>query len=160
MDNSQLDTDIRWMQYALELADRAERLGEVPVGAVLVADDQVLGEGWNSPISSHDPTAHAEMMALRAAAERVANYRLPHSTLYVTIEPCTMCAGAIVHARVSRLVYAAPEPKAGVGASNGCIFEQPYFNHRVEVVGGVCEAEAAAKIQGFFQRRRLEKKGG
>jgi len=143
------------MQQALRLADRAEAAGEVPVGALLVRRGRVIGEGWNCPISSHDPTAHAEIMALRAAGRREANYRLPNSTLYVTLEPCPMCAGAIVHARVKRVVYAAPDPRSGAA---GSVFDllpsDQRFNHRVTVEGGCLEELAADKIRTFFRARR------
>lgn len=150
--------DRRWMQRALQLAQQAEALQEVPVGALIVLNGQVIGEGWNQPISGCDPTAHAEIMALRSAAKHQQNYRLPEATLYVTIEPCTMCAGAIVHSRVKRVVFAASEPKAGAVVSNGSVFDRPEMNHRVEYSAGVCEAEASAMIQAFFKRRREEKK--
>lgn len=146
------------MQQALLLADRAAELGEVPVGAVVVLDNQIVGEGWNRPISGCDPTAHAEIIALRAAAEAVGNYRLPDAELYVTLEPCSMCAGAIVHARIKRLVYGAKEPKAGVVESQQAFFQQDFLNHQVDVMGGVLEEESAAKLQCFFQQRREAKK--
>lgn len=152
------DHDLLWMDHALALARKAEAVGEVPVGAVVVLDGRVIGEGWNQPISGCDPTAHAEIMALRDAAQRQQNYRLPETTLYITLEPCTMCAGAIVHSRVKRVVFAAPEPKAGAVISNACVFEQPEMNHRVAYSGGVREAEAAAMLQSFFRRRREEAK--
>ncbi len=155
---SQANQDRHWMQHALQLAAKAEALGEVPVGAVVVKDGQVVGEGWNQPIVSHDPSAHAEIMALRDAAQRLQNYRLPDCELYITIEPCTMCAGAIVHARIGRVVFAAPEPKAGAVLSNGKVFDAEHVNHRVEYLGGVCETEASGQIQAFFQRRRAEAK--
>lgn len=146
------------MEQALALATKADQLNEVPVGAIVVRDGEVLGRGWNQPISACDPTAHAEVLALRDAAHNVGNYRLPGATLYVTIEPCTMCAGAIVHARIERVVFGATEPKAGAVESNGAIFEQEQLNHRVIALGGVSEDEATAKIQAFFKRRRNEKK--
>lgn len=146
--------DQHWMQHALTLARRAASLGEVPVGAVVVRGDDILGEGWNCPISSHDPTAHAEVVALRQAAAQAANYRLPGATLYVTIEPCSMCAGALVHARIARVVYGASEPKAGVVDSRQRFFEQPFLNHRVRWEGGVLAEECSALISGFFQTRR------
>jgi len=154
----QQDEDQRWMRYAMQLAERAAALGEVPVGAVLVKEGEVIGEGWNQPISGHDPTAHAEILALRDAAHRVENYRLIDSTLYITIEPCTMCSGAIVHARVARLVFGATEPKAGAAVSNGQLFDQPWMNHRVEYEGGVLAEECSAQISAFFQHRRAQKK--
>jgi len=150
--------DQGWMAYALELAERAAALGEVPVGAVLVKDGEVIGEGWNQPISGHDPTAHAEIMALRDAARRVENYRLVGSTLYITIEPCTMCAGAIVHSRVERVVFGATEPKAGVAISNGNVFDQPWMNHVVRYEGGVLAEQCSQRISAFFQFRRAQQK--
>lgn len=153
-----LEQDQFWMDYALQLARQAETLGEVPVGAVVVLDGKVIGEGWNQPISGCDPTAHAEVMALRDAAQQQQNYRLPDTTLYITLEPCTMCAGAIIHSRVKRVVFAATEPKAGAVVSNGCVFARPEMNHRVEYTGGVREVEAAAMLQAFFRRRREEVK--
>ncbi len=150
--------DRQWMLQALALAQRAEVLGEVPVGALVVLEGEVIGEGWNQPISGCDPTAHAEIVALRQAAQHQQNYRLPGATLYVTIEPCTMCAGAIVHSRVGRVVFGAPEPKAGAVISNDKVFDQPHMNHRVYYLGGVCEEEAVAAIQAFFRRRRAEAK--
>ena len=156
--NQKVNQDLHWMQHALQLAAKAEALGEVPVGAVVVKDGQIVGEGWNQPIISHDPSAHAEIMALRDAAHRLQNYRLPGCELYITIEPCTMCAGAIVHARIARVVFAAPEPKAGAVLSNGQVFDADHVNHRVEYLGGVCEVEATGQIQAFFQRRRAEAK--
>lgn len=152
------ERDQRFMQRALLLAQRAAELGEVPVGAVLVQGDTVIGEGWNQPISARDPSAHAEIIALRDAAQRVGNYRLPATTLYVTIEPCTMCAGAMIHARIGRLVYGAPEPKSGVGHSNGCLFDGAHLNHRPVLQRGVLEQESAALISAFFQRRRASKR--
>jgi len=142
------------MRRALELARRAASAGEVPVGAVVVRDGEVLGEGANQPISSHDPTAHAEIVALRAAAARIGNYRLSGSTLYVTIEPCTMCAGALVHARIGALVYGAPEPRAGAIASAANALDNSGLNHRVAVVAGVLEDECAALLTEFFRARR------
>ncbi len=142
------------MRRALELARRAEELGEVPVGAVVVADGEVIGEGWNQPISANDPTAHAEIVALRAAAQRVRNYRLTGAALYVTLEPCAMCAGAIVHARIARVVFGAPDPKAGAGGSVFNLLANERLNHRAEVAGGVLEAVCADLLQAFFQSRR------
>lgn len=152
--NLKLQTDDVWMRRALELAQRAEELGEVPVGAVVVADGEVIGEGWNQPISAHDPTAHAEIVALRAAAQRVRNYRLTGATLYVTLEPCAMCAGAIVQARIARVVFGAPDPKAGAGGSVFNLLAHERLNHRAEVAGGVLEAACAGLLQAFFQSRR------
>jgi len=147
-------TDEFWMTRALQLAAQGERQGEVPVGAVLVRDDAILGEGWNRPVGQHDPTAHAEVVALRAAGEQLANYRLTGSTLYVTLEPCLMCVGAIVHARVARLVYGASDPKIGAVASRGNSLELPGLNHRVEVNGGVMADECSEILKQFFRTRR------
>ena len=146
--------DEHWMREALRCAKQARDAGEVPVGAVLVCNDEMIGQGWNCPISRHDPTAHAEVMALRDAAQRSQNYRLPNATLYVTIEPCTMCVGALVHARVARLVYGSNEPKAGVVASQTHLLESAWFNHRVQVQGGVLAEECRSLMQDFFQARR------
>jgi tRNA(adenine34) deaminase len=143
-----------WMRRALALADRAENEGEVPIGAVLVRDGELLGEGWNQVISTNDPTAHAEIVALRDAASVAGNYRLPGSTLYVTLEPCTMCAGAMIHARVERLVFAAREPKAGVVCSTCALLDEPRYNHRVRWQEGVLAEESSARLQAFFQARR------
>lgn len=143
-----------WMRRALALADRAADEGEVPVGALVVRDGEVLGEGHNQVISAADPSAHAEIIALRAAAARVGNYRLPGSLLYVTLEPCTMCVGAMVHARVEQLVFGAAEPKAGVVCSQQSLLDETWFNHRVRWQGGVLADESAARLQMFFQARR------
>jgi tRNA(adenine34) deaminase len=146
--------DEPFMRAALELALEARRSGEVPVGAVVVVGNQIVGRGWNRPIGSNDPTAHAEIVALRDAAERIGNYRLTGSTVYVTIEPCMMCVGAMVHARVARLVYGAPEPKAGAIESAMRAHEHPALNHRLSAAGGVLEAECRALMQEFFEERR------
>lgn len=145
------------MREALALAAQGAALGEVPVGAVLVQGGEIIGRGFNCPISAHDPSAHAEMVAIRAAAQQVANYRLPGSTLYVTLEPCSMCAGLIVHSRVQRVVYGANEPKAGVAASRGQFFAQEFLNHRVLVEGGVLQEECSSRLSEFFRQRRLKK---
>jgi tRNA(adenine34) deaminase len=142
------------MSRALELAGQGRAAGEVPVGAVVVADDVVIGEGFNQPIGSHDPSAHAEIVAMRAAGQRIGNYRLAGATVYVTIEPCQMCVGAMVHARVARLVYGAPEPKAGAIESAMRAHEHPSLNHRLEVAGRVLEEECREAIQAFFAERR------
>lgn len=147
-----------WMRQALIGAQKAGELDEVPVGAVVVHEGEIIGRGWNKPISGCDPTAHAEVMALREAAASVENYRLVDCDLYVTIEPCTMCAGAIVHSRIRRVIYGAVEPKAGCVESNGNLFQAPYFNHRVEALGGVLGQECSQIISDFFARRRAEKK--
>jgi tRNA(adenine34) deaminase len=146
--------DERFMRAALDLARRARERGEVPVGAVVVLDDAIVGEGFNQPIAAHDPTAHAEIVALRDGARRIRNYRLTGATLYVTIEPCQMCVGALVHARVARIVYGACEPKAGAIESAMRAHEHPSLNHRLVAVGGVLEDECREVIQGFFEERR------
>ncbi len=146
--------DEKWMQEALALAKQGAAEGEVPVGALVVRDGQVLGRGWNRPIAGHDPTAHAEVMALRDAARHEANYRLTGATLYVTIEPCTMCFGALMHARIARLVYGATEPRAGTCVSQLRLPEQSFYNHRLEVTGGVLAEESAIMLRGFFRQRR------
>ena len=146
--------DELFMRRAIALAQQAALLGEVPVGAVVVQNGEVIGEGYNQPISGCDPTAHAEIIALRDAARKIGNYRLPNSTLYVTIEPCTMCAGALVHARVARVVYGTTEPKSGVAKSNLALFEAPHFNHRVCCEGGVLQDECATMMSDFFRSRR------
>ena len=151
--------DSRWMEYALGLAHQAEAMGEVPVGAVIVADGEVIGEGCNNPIAGHDPTAHAEIQAIRDAGQRSGNYRLQNATLYVTLEPCAMCAGAIVHARIDRVVYGAADPKGG---ACGSVFDllpaDARFNSDVEVTAGVLAEACGQLLSGFFQRRRMEKK--
>ena len=147
--------DEAFMQRALALAAQGAARGEVPVGAVLVsAEGEVLGEGYNQPILAHDPTAHAEVVALRAAAERIANYRLENTTLYVTLEPCTMCVGALVHARVGRVVFATTEPKAGSLVSARRLLESGYYNHVFRVEGGLLADEAGRLLSGFFRVRR------
>jgi len=143
-----------WMRRALALADRAAHEGEVPVGAVVVRDGQLLGEGWNQMIATQDPTGHAEVIALRDAARVVGNYRLPGAILYVTLEPCTMCAGAMVHARIDQVVFGALESRAGVVCSTCTLLDESRFNHRVSWQGGVLAAESAARLQDFFKARR------
>ena len=142
------------MGAALELAREARERGEVPVGAVLVMDGEILGRGFNQPVSLNDPTAHAEIVALREAGREAGNYRLPGSTMYVTIEPCQMCVGAMVHARVARVVYGTPEPKAGAIESAMRAHEHPSLNHRLEATGRVMEEECREVIQAFFKERR------
>ncbi|MCU7917196.1 MAG: tRNA adenosine(34) deaminase TadA [Candidatus Thiodiazotropha sp. (ex Epidulcina cf. delphinae)] len=152
-------TDRRCMQHALRLAQQAEIEGEVPVGAVLVMQGEVIGQGWNQPIGRQDPTAHAEIIALRDAATRVGNYRLPDTTLYVTLEPCPMCAGAIVHARVARVVFAAPDPKSGAaGSVFNLLPTDGRFNHRVVVDGGVLQARSTELLRNFFRQKRMNRK--
>jgi len=146
--------DATFMGQALDLAREAGALGEVPVGAVVVLDGAVVGRGFNRPIGGSDPTAHAEIVALRDAAAQLANYRLPGCTLYVTLEPCAMCAGAIMHARVGRVVYGARDPKTGAAGSVVNLFGEARLNHHTEVIGGVREAECGALLSGFFAARR------
>jgi tRNA(adenine34) deaminase len=146
--------DIAYMQQALALAARAENEGEVPVGALVVLNGEVIGEGWNRPIVSHDPTAHAEIVALRAAAAKLVNYRLTGATLYVTLEPCPMCAGAMVHARVARVVYGAPDPLAGSAGTVFNLLNAAALNHQAEVQGGVLAEECGRRLKTFFQSRR------
>ena len=146
--------DEMYMRRAIELARQAEAAGEVPVGALIVRNGEVIAEGFNRPISTHDPTAHAEMVALRAAAARSDSYRLTGSTLYVTLEPCAMCAGAMVHARVERLVYGAPDPRAGAAGSIFNVVRTPELNHRLDVDGGVLGEECATLLRNFFAARR------
>jgi len=145
---------VNFMREALALADRAAELGEVPVGAVVVVAGEVVGCGHNQPISAHDPTAHAEVIALRQAAAAVKNYRLTGATLYVTVEPCLMCVGAMIHARVDAVVYGAPEPKAGALESTVRAHEQPGLNHRLTVISGVLAAECRERLQRFFKAKR------
>jgi tRNA(adenine34) deaminase len=146
--------DERWMRHALKLARRAQELGEVPVGALLVQDEDLVAEGWNRPIASHDPSAHAEMVAMREAAALLRNYRLGGLTLYVTLEPCVMCAGAIVHARIARVVFGAADPRAGAVHSVYDVISKPRLNHVVEWTGGVLAQECGAILQDFFRARR------
>jgi tRNA(Arg) A34 adenosine deaminase TadA len=150
--------DQEWMERALELAAQAAVENEIPVGAIVVLNDEIVGEGYNSPISLCDPTAHAEIQAIRMACKAVNNYRLPGATLYVTLEPCSMCAGAIVHARIDRVVYAATEPKSGIVESQGHFFEASFLNHQVAVHQGVLAEEASSQLTQFFQYRREQKK--
>ncbi len=150
----QLEADERWMRRALELAARAQSEGEVPVGALLVSSGEVVGEGWNRPIGSGDPTAHAEIVAMRAASVALGNYRLTGTTLYVTLEPCPMCAGAMVHARVARVVYGARDPLAGAAGSVFEIFNTPSLNHHPQSFGGVLEEECRSVLKAFFKARR------
>lgn len=146
--------DEHWMRMALEQATRALALDEVPVGAVLVRDGELLAAGHNQVVTQHDPSAHAEVLTLRAAGLAVENYRLPNTVLYVSLEPCAMCVGAIVHARVQRVVFGAHEPKAGCLISNTALLDNGHFNHRFEIQGGVLGAECSALISGFFAAKR------
>ncbi len=151
------EEDERFMRLAIEQARLARAAGEVPVGAVVVRAGEVVGAGWNRPISTHDPTAHAEVVALRAAARRLGNYRLPGCSLYVTLEPCTLCTGAIFHARIARVVFGARDPKTGMAGSVLDLYAEPRLNHHAEIVGGVLAEECGALVSEFFaQRRRLQ----
>lgn len=150
--------DPAWMGEALAEAARAAEAGEVPVGALVVLDGQVIGRGANAPVATHDPTAHAEILALRQAGRHVENYRLPGATLYTTVEPCLMCMGALLHARVARLVFGCLDPKAGAA---GSVFDVPRdtrLTHRLDVTGGICEAECRGLLQRFFRARRQSRK--
>jgi len=151
-----LATDLHWMRHALALAERAEREDdEIPVGAVLLAPDgSVIGEGWNRNITESDPTAHAEVVAMRQAGLRLGNHRLTGCSLYVTLEPCAMCAMAMVHARIARVVYAAADPKTGACGSVFDLLADPRHNHRVAVVGGVLAGEAGERLRSYFRRKR------
>ena len=146
--------DERWMEHALLLAGRAQQAGEVPVGAVIVRDGQAIGEGWNQPISTDDPSAHAEMLALREAGAATQNYRLVGSTLYVTLEPCAMCAGAMIHARIARLVFGASDPKTGACGSVLDVTACEALNHRIDVVGGLKADKCGALLKDFFAAAR------
>ncbi|MFZ7275728.1 tRNA adenosine(34) deaminase TadA [Avibacterium endocarditidis] len=153
------DFDEKMMRYALSLADKAEALGEIPVGAVLVDDEgKIVAEGWNLSIIQHDPTAHAEIVALRQAGQAQQNYRLLNTTLYVTLEPCTMCAGAILHSRIKRLVFGAYDLKTGAVGSRFHFFDDYKMNHSLEITGGVLQEECSQKLSTFFQKRREQKK--
>lgn len=155
---AQQKIDEKWMSYALSLADKAELENEIPVGAVLVKDDQVVSEGWNLSILNHDACAHAEIMAIRYAGQVLQNYRLIDCTLYVTLEPCPMCAGALVHSRIKRLVYGAGDYKTGAAGSVFDLVRSDKLNHQIEVSSGIYAEQCATKISEFFKRRRKEKK--
>lgn len=150
----QAELDRQFMQQALEQAQLAAAAGEVPVGAVLVRNGQVISKGFNRPISNNDPSAHAEMMALRSAAQADSNYRLPGTTLYVTLEPCTMCAGAMLHARVDRVVFGASDPKTGAAGGVLDIFSEKQINHQTQVEGGIMSEECSQVLRQFFKERR------
>lgn len=150
-------SDITFMKRALSLARSASDSGEVPVGAIITRDGEIIGEGENCPIAHHDPSAHAEIMALRDAAIKLKNYRLPDTTLYVTLEPCIMCMGAIIHARVQRVVFGAHDPKTGAAGSRYSIGTDQLLNHHLEITSGVCEAECAALLKKFFRDRRKKR---
>jgi tRNA(adenine34) deaminase len=146
--------DLHWMRRAIDLAREAEARGEVPVGALLVREGAIIAGAWNRPISSSDPTAHAEIVAMREAARLLKNYRLPGATLYVTLEPCPMCAGAIIHARLARVVFGARDPKTGAAGSVFDLLQSPRHNHSVDVAGGILADECGRVLQGFFRARR------
>lgn len=146
--------DNHWMLHAIELAKKAALVGEVPVGAVLVHDGNLIAEGYNQPIANHDPTAHAEIVALRSAGEKLQNYRLINSTLYVTLEPCMMCVGAIVHARVGRLIYGAADPRTGAVESQAKLFQAGFLNHCVNHQGGLLAEQCGEMLSHFFKLRR------
>ncbi len=146
--------DEHWMREALELAKHAEHAGEVPVGSLIVRENKLIGKGWNQPIAKHDPSAHAEIQAIRNACENQENYRLNNATLYVTLEPCAMCAGAIVHARIDRVVFAAHDPRTGAAESVFQLLDNKALNHRCEIVSGICAADASALLKAFFRARR------
>jgi tRNA(adenine34) deaminase len=149
------EQDKMFMQHALELAEYAKKQGEVPVGAVLVLNDEIVGEGWNCPISNEDPTGHAEIIALRKAAKKMGNYRLIDATLYVTLEPCIMCVGAMIHARIKRCVFGASDPKTGAAGGVTNIFAEKWLNHKVIVEGGLLAQESSKLLKDFFQARRI-----
>jgi len=144
----------KWMQEALSLARYAEKSGEVPVGAVIVCKGELIGKGWNQPIHSHDPTSHAEIQAIRAACRNQENYRLADSTLYVTLEPCAMCAGAIVHARIDRVVYAAHDPRTGAASSVFQLLDNSNLNHQCEIISGIYAEESSLMLKHFFRKKR------
>ncbi len=146
--------DEKWMARALRLAEAGAAAGEVPVGAVVVCDGEIIGEGSNRPIADIDPSAHAEIVALRAAAQYQGNYRLKNADLYVTLEPCAMCSGAMLHARIRRLIFAAFDPNSGAAGSVINVLDQARFNHRIDVTGGVLERPSATLLQSFFRERR------
>ncbi|WP_299074890.1 tRNA adenosine(34) deaminase TadA [uncultured Paraglaciecola sp.] len=152
------EQDEYWMRHALQLANNAQQQNEVPVGAVLVKDNQIIGEGWNQSISLHDPSAHAEMMAMREAGRKQQNYRLVDCTLYVTLEPCSMCAGLLIHGRIHRLVFGASDPKTGAVGSLFDLLGDPRMNHNIAVTAGVLAEQCGEKLSAFFKLRRAQKK--
>lgn len=157
--NTYSEIDLYWMRMAYALAEQGASLGEVPVGAIIVSQNQIIGQGFNCPIAQHDPTAHAEIVAIRQACQCIKNYRLPDdATLYVTLEPCTMCVGALVHARIHRVVFATPEPKSGSLISARRLLEQGYYNHLFTVEYGCLQSECSTQLSQFFQQRRNQKR--
>ena len=156
-EKTQQHIDQQWMQLALEQAAFAASIGEIPVGAVIVSQGQVIGEGYNQPIAQHDPTAHAEIQALRNACQKIENYRLPEdATLYVTLEPCTMCVGALIHARVQKVIFATTEPKAGSVVSARQLLDNGYYNHKFVFEQGCLQQQCSAQLSDFFKQRRKE----
>ena len=147
-----------WMHHAMQLAKKAEQQGEIPVGAVIVANNELVAEGWNQCITTNDPTAHAEIVAIRAAGEKLQNYRIVDTTLYVTLEPCPMCVGAIVHARIAKVVFGASDHKTGAVHSAMNLLEHESHNHKVEQQSGVCQQDCSSQLSAFFKKRRAEKK--
>lgn len=154
--SAEMENDAMWMKHALTLADKAESMGEVPVGACVVLNDELIGEGFNTPITDSDPSAHAELRAVKDAASNIQNYRLVDATLYVTLEPCSMCAGMLVHARVKRVVFGAKDAKTGAAGSVMNLLQHPALNHQVEITPGILRDECAAKLSNFFKKRRKE----
>ncbi|WP_086956060.1 tRNA adenosine(34) deaminase TadA [Xenorhabdus innexi] len=155
---TEIYSDEYWMRQAMDLALQAQAKGEIPVGALLVSDNKIIAEGYNHPITDHDPTAHAEIIALRRGGSQLQNYRLLDTTLYVTLEPCVMCAGAMIHSRIQRLVYGASDMKTGAAGSLVDILRHPGMNHRIEITGGVLEQECSAMLSAFFKQRREQHK--
>jgi len=153
-EQQQLATDQYWMREALKLARKAEEQGEIPVGAIVVLENNLIGKGWNQSITVHDPSAHAEIIAIRNAGHHIANYRLCNASLYVTLEPCTMCAGAIIHSRIKRLVYGAIDPKTGAAGSIFNVLQSDLHNHKVDITNGILADECSNILQVFFQERR------
>ncbi|MEQ9022671.1 MAG: tRNA adenosine(34) deaminase TadA [Pseudomonadales bacterium] len=154
METLQEQEDAKWMRLCLDLAKQAADIGEVPVGAIVVREAEILGEGYNQPVTTSDPSAHAEIQALRSAAEKVGNYRLPGATLYVSVEPCTMCAGALIHSRLSRLVFGTTEARAGAIVSRLKLLDQDFYNHRVEYQYGCLAEDSSTLLKSFFRQRR------
>jgi tRNA(adenine34) deaminase len=149
-----MNEDEKWMKLAIEEAIKAEKKGEVPVGAIIVLNNRIIAKAHNSPISKNDPTAHAEVLAIRNASKKLQNYRLPETTLYVTLEPCAMCLGALIHARINRIVFGTSDPKSGVCGSTANLTSETFFNHKIIVNGGILEQDCKQILQSFFKLRR------
>ena len=149
-----MNEDEKWMKLAIEEAIKAEKKGEVPVGAIIVLNNRIIAKAHNSPISKNDPTAHAEVLAIRNASKKLQNYRLPGTTLYVTLEPCAMCLGAVIHARINRIVFGTSDPKSGVCGSTANLTSEAFFNHKIIVNGGILEQDCKQILQSFFKLRR------